>query len=40
MIKKFIIGLVAGLILELFSTGGGMILVSSFIYILKLEIYN
>lgn len=37
MIKKIIIGLVAGVISGLFSTGGGMILVPSFIYILKMD---
>ena len=36
MIKKIIIGLIAGIVSGLFSTGGGMILVPSFIYILRL----
>lgn len=36
MVKKIIIGLVAGIVSGLFSTGGGMILVPSFIYILHL----
>ena len=35
-IKKIIIGLVAGLISGLFSTGGGLILVPAFLYLLKL----
>ena len=37
MIKKAIIGILAGIICGLFSTGGGMILVPAFIHILKLE---
>jgi hypothetical protein len=37
MIKKFLIGLLAGIICGLFSTGGGMILVPAFMYILKIE---
>lgn len=37
MVKKIIIGLVAGIVSGLFSTGGGMILVPSFVYILKLN---
>lgn len=37
MVKKIIIGLIAGIVSGLFSTGGGMILVPSFIYILKLS---
>lgn len=37
MIKKIIIGLVAGIISGLFSTGGGMILVPSFIYFLNMD---
>ena len=32
MIKKVVIGLLAGVVSGLFSTGGGMILVPSFIY--------
>ena len=37
MIKKLIIGLFAGLTCGLFGTGGGMILVPSFVYILKID---
>lgn len=37
MIKKVIIGLLAGFICGFFSTGGGMILVPSFMYVLKKE---
>lgn len=37
MIKKILIGLLAGIICGLFSTGGGMILVPAFMYILKME---
>jgi len=37
MIKKIIIGILAGLVSGLFSTGGGMILVPGFIYLLKLD---
>ena len=37
MIKKIIIGILAGVICGLFGTGGGMILVPSFIYILNVE---
>lgn len=36
MIKKIIIGLTAGLVTGLFGSGGGMILVPAFTYILKL----
>lgn len=35
MYKKVLIGLFAGLICGFFSTGGGMILVPSFMYVLK-----
>ena len=37
MLKKIIIGILAGVVSGLFSTGGGMILVPAFIYILKLN---
>ena len=37
MWKKIIIGMLAGLISGIFSTGGGMILVPAFIYILKMN---
>lgn len=37
LIKKIIIGLLAGVISGLFSTGGGMILVPAFIHLLKLD---
>lgn len=37
MIKKMIIGLLAGIVSGLFSTGGGMILVPAFIYLLNLD---
>ena len=37
MVKKMIIGILAGIISGLFSTGGGMILVPAFIYLLKLD---
>lgn len=37
MILKIMIGLLAGIICGLFGTGGGMILVPSFIYLLKIE---
>ncbi len=37
IIKKIIIGLLAGIISGLFSTGGGMILVPAFIYILNVD---
>ncbi len=36
-IKRAFIGLVAGLISGLFASGGGLILVPAFIYILKME---
>ena len=37
MIKKMIIGILAGIISGLFSTGGGMILVPAFIHLLEIE---
>ena len=37
MKKKMIIGILAGIISGLFSTGGGMILVPAFIHLLNLE---
>lgn len=37
MLKKSIIGIFAGIICGLFGTGGGMILVPAFIYLLKIE---
>lgn len=35
--KKIIIGLLAGIVSGLFSTGGGMIVVPAFIYVLNME---
>ena len=40
MVKKVIIGVLAGLTCGLFGTGGGMILVPSFVYILKINPKN
>lgn len=37
MVKKVIIGLLAGIVSGLFSTGGGMILVPAFIYLLDAD---
>ena len=37
MLKKIFIGIVAGIISGLFSTGGGMILVPAFIYFLNMN---
>lgn len=37
MLKKIIIGIIAGLISGIFSTGGGMILVPAFLYVLKMN---
>ena len=37
MLKKVLIGIIAGIISGLFSTGGGMILVPAFIYFLKMN---
>ena len=36
-IKKLIIGMLAGIVSGLFSTGGGMILVPAFIHLLKID---
>lgn len=36
-IKKLIIGMLAGIVSGLFSTGGGMILVPAFIHLLRLD---
>lgn len=35
--KKIIVGILAGTICGLFGTGGGMILVPAFVYMLKIE---
>lgn len=37
MIKKIILGLIAGFISGLFAAGGGMIVVPAYVYIFKLE---
>ena len=37
MTKKFIVGMSAGLICGLFSTGGGMIIVPAFVHLFKLN---
>lgn len=37
MMKKRIIGILAGMICGFFGTGGGMLLVPSFVYMLKIE---
>ena len=37
MVKKIVIGLLAGLTCGLFGTGGGMILVPAFVYMLKID---
>lgn len=37
MVKKVIIGLLAGIVSGLFSTGGGMILVPAFIHLLNVD---
>lgn len=37
MVKKIIIGILAGIVSGLFATGGGMILVPAFIHLLNIE---
>lgn len=37
IIKKMIIGILSGIVSGLFSTGGGMIVVPAFIYLLNME---
>lgn len=37
MFKKVLIGLLAGLVSGLFASGGGMILVPSFVHVLKMD---
>lgn len=37
MIKKFILGIFAGIICGLFASGGGLILVPAFVYFFSLE---
>jgi hypothetical protein len=37
MLKKIIIGVIAGIVSGVFSTGGGMILLPAFIYLLKMN---
>lgn len=37
MLRKGLIGIIAGIISGLFSTGGGMIIVPAFIYLLNME---
>ena len=37
IIKKIILGIIAGIVCGLFGTGGGLILVPAFIYMLKLD---
>ena len=37
IVKKIILGIIAGIVCGLFGTGGGLILVPAFIYMLKLD---
>ena len=37
MLKKGLIGIIAGVVSGLFSTGGGMIIVPAFIHLLNME---
>ena len=37
IVKKIILGLIAGLVSGFFASGGGMILVPAYVYILKME---
>lgn len=37
MIKKIVIGLIAGIVSGFFATGGGMILVPAFVYLLNID---
>lgn len=37
ILKKIVLGIIAGIICGLFGTGGGLILVPAFIYMLKLN---
>lgn len=37
IIKKLILGIIAGLVSGFFASGGGMILVPAYVYILKME---
>lgn len=37
MLKKMLVGLIAGIISGFFSSGGGLILVPAFVYLLKLD---
>lgn len=37
MLRKIVIGLIAGMICGLFASGGGLILVPAFVYLLQME---